>query len=710
MTGNDSISRRTLLSSSLALAGAELISLSGAHAASANGQFFSLKAPLATPENAHAGLPFRHIHLDCHTSPAITGVGEHFNAEQFAATLQEASINSITVFAKCHHGMAYYPTKVGKQHPHLNFDLLGEMIEACHRRNIQTPVYISTMYDQHAWLLHGDWRALDENGAEQGHRTGAGPLRSTLGRLCINTPYLDYLSALAEEMLSNYDADGVFYDNYVYGKTGCCCAACISERQKLGLDSQSQDDRLKHMHLVMSRGMERLAAIARRTRPKGTCFINGVLTLSQQPQFLRSSLPFFSHVEIESLPGGSWGYSYFPMAARRLRNLGLDTRGMTGAFHRSWGDFGTVRTQAALDYECFSMLAQATMCSVGDHLHPAGQLNRETYTRIGRTYRSVAEKEPWCAGAEAVTEIGHVFSGEGADAAQSDLGVANMLTQLRQQYDIVDAASDFQRYQVLILPDVHRLDAALKLKLQGFLAKGGKLILCNQSGLDMDGKRFVLPIGAQYESSWSHDNQYLEVLNAEENGLPAMLQIAYEPGTAVRLSPGGTLVARCWDAYFDKSYLHFQVEQTPPARPTDYAAAVFTANTAYFAPPLFRNYAQFGYPFYRDLVGLALKHLLPAPLVKAEGPTTLQATVTRQPKRTIVHLLHYAPERRAPGLDIVEDTVPLAQVKVALRVGRAPNVTYLAPQKEELSAQYSNGYAETVVPIMRGHQMVVFED
>src|SRR6185437_6445527 len=103
----------------------------------------SVGEPPAVPANE---LPFRHIHLDFHTSPAITGVGERFNAGDFAKTLKDASINSITVFAKCHHGMSYYPTKVGVGHPNLKIDLLGEMIEACHQASIKVPVYISTMY------------------------------------------------------------------------------------------------------------------------------------------------------------------------------------------------------------------------------------------------------------------------------------------------------------------------------------------------------------------------------------------------------------------------------------------------------------------------------------------------------------------------------------------------------------------------------------
>ena len=64
------------------------------------------------------------VHLDFHTSPNIPGIGEKFNKEEFAKTIKDAKLDSITVFAKCHHGYTYYPSKVSTIHPHLKFNLL----------------------------------------------------------------------------------------------------------------------------------------------------------------------------------------------------------------------------------------------------------------------------------------------------------------------------------------------------------------------------------------------------------------------------------------------------------------------------------------------------------------------------------------------------------------------------------------------------------
>ena len=658
-------------------------------------------------------LPFRHIHQDFHTSPAVTDVGDDFRAEEYASTLQTAAVNSITVFAKCHHGMAYYPTKVGIQHPHLKIDLLGQMTEACHRHNILVVAYISTMYDQHMWRHHGDWRVINEKGGMVGLGEEAGPLKVELGRVCLNSPMLDYLAAQAEEVVKNYDVDGIFYDNMAYPSAGCCCAACMLEREALGLDSTRPKDRAKHAQMVMNRAMKRLAPIVQSKKANVRIFFNGPIGFDRLP-FIRESLKYYTHIEIESLPGGGWGYSFYELASRYQRNLGLDTMGMTGSFHRSWGDFGSARNQAALDYECFRMLAVGNQCCVGDHLHPRGKLNPVVYERIGRTYRSVAEKEPWCRDAKPAAEIGlitNLIHGYSNAGSTSDVGAANMLEELHHQFDVLDADSNFNAYKLVILPDGIRLQPALLAKVQNYLAGGGSLILSHDSGLDEAGKQFVLSeAGVSYEGPWEHEVQYLEVTDAAFNqGLPSMVQVLYEKGGTVRVQPGTQMLACMWKAYFDRNYLQFQVEQTPFCEATGFAGVSQRGNVIYIAAPIFRMYAGYGYQFYRLLVGNCISRLLPHPLTKSTAPSTAQITVTEQKGRKIVHILHYVPQRRAPELDIVEDVLPLAGVEIALRLDAPPKQVYLAPSRRSLHSEYRDGYVRVVVPTVEGHQMVVFE-
>ncbi len=659
-------------------------------------------------------LPFRHIHLDFHTSPAIPDVGEDFNPDDFAAVLKEASVNSITVFAKCHHGMSYYPTKVGVRHPHLKIDLLGEMIEGCHGKGIFVVAYISTMYDQYIWNHHGDWRVLDENGEEMGLRGKMGPMKAELGTVCVNTPHLDYLVAQAEEVTKNYDVDGMFFDNYLYPEGGCSCAHCMLEREKLGWDSTNQAVRARHAEQVLERGMQKLAAVTRSNKPRGSIFFNGPINF-RRVHSIRQDLKYSNHIEIESLPGGAWGYGFFEVAVRYLRNLGAETTGMTGRFHRSWGDFGSIRNQAALDYECFRMLAEGVKCAIGDHLHPRGALNKAVYERIGKTYRSVQQKEPWCEGAEAVTEIGFLTTANYVSiqnlVVSSDLGVTNLLKETHHQFDVLDRKSDFFKYKLIIFPDVHRFDTALLEKVRAYLSGGGKIILSNESGLDPAGKQFALSeMGLDYEGPWPHEVQYVEISDdALSQGLPRMVEVFYEKGQAVKAQLGTKVLGRIWQAYFDRNYLHFQVEQTPFANPTDYVGVAEKENLIYIASPIFRMYAEYAYAFYQQLIANCIRRLLPNPLIQTQAPSTAHITLTQQPGRRIVHILNYVPQRRAPNLDVVQEASPLMNLKLSVRLESRPKQVYLAPQSRPLDFDYADGYTHIEVPAVDGHQMIVFE-
>ena len=85
--------------------------------------------------------PQRTIHLDFHNGPQVPDVGRDFNPQQFAQTFKDACVDSVTVFAKCHHGHLYYNTAHPARHPSLpqDLDLLGEQVKALHSAGIRAP-------------------------------------------------------------------------------------------------------------------------------------------------------------------------------------------------------------------------------------------------------------------------------------------------------------------------------------------------------------------------------------------------------------------------------------------------------------------------------------------------------------------------------------------------------------------------------------------
>ena len=118
--------------------------------------------------NISSHLPFRQVHLDFHTSEAIPGIGSAFRPDEWAQTLREAHVNSVTCFSCCHHGWSYHPTRVGAMHPHLGFNLLRAQIDAAHACGIRVPVYLTAGNNQRLAMEHPEWREITPDGRYMG--------------------------------------------------------------------------------------------------------------------------------------------------------------------------------------------------------------------------------------------------------------------------------------------------------------------------------------------------------------------------------------------------------------------------------------------------------------------------------------------------------------------------------------------------------------
>ena len=113
---------------------------------------------------------------------------------------------------------------------------------------------------------------------------------------------------------------------------------------------------------VMLKYYERVNSTVQNINPEMPIFHNsGYLALNRL-----DLLKYFSHLELESLPTGGWGYDNFPKTAAFARKTGLEFVGMTGKFHSSWGEFGGLKHPNALRYECAAMIAAGAKCSIGD--------------------------------------------------------------------------------------------------------------------------------------------------------------------------------------------------------------------------------------------------------------------------------------------------------------------------------------------------------
>lgn len=655
----------------------------------------------------------RQVHLDFHTSGLIDGIGEKFDKDEFASILEKARVNSITCFARCHHGYLYYDSKVNPErvHPRLkNKNLLKEQIEACHAKGIKVPIYLTIQWDEFTYKEHPEWACKTLDGKVMG---GEGGKAGFYEFLCVNSQYREFLKNNVKDILDNFkNADGLFFD--ILMVNACCCDNCKAEMKKRGIDYTLQSERLKFSQTMLDSFKFEMTEYIKEINSDVTIFYNG----SHISPSLKNSLDCYSHIEIESLPSGGWGYMHFPITVRYARNLGLDCLGMTGKFHTYWGDFHSFKNQAALEYECFNMLAQNTKCSIGDQLEPSGKISKHVYDLIGNVYKQVEQKEPWCEDAKAVCDIA-LFTTEEFINFNEDrpfklqecmIGATRMMQELSLQFDIIDSTMDFNKYKLLVLPERIPVNEQFANKIELFVNAGGKVIVVNESALDKEKNKFNLSfLNVNYKGKGEFTPSFILPENEMQKGLYDTEYVMYEDSTKVSAINEKDVVCNTIESYFNRTPEHFCSHQHSPSSGKVYGPAVIKSDSSvYFSHKIFTQYNNYGSIWCKKLFANAVDMLLKERILKHDGPSSLITTVNKQEdkNRYITHLIHYIPERRSQRIDVIEDIIPLYDLKISLNLDKEIKSVRLVPENIEVDFEIVDNRLNFKVDKINGHQMV----
>ena len=654
---------------------------------------------------------FRQVHLDFHTSEKIPGIGSRFSKKQFQTALKTGHVNSITVFSKCHHGWAYHPSEANEQHPNLDFDLLQAQIEAAHEIGVKTPVYLSAGLDEKLAIRHPEWLVQDKNNQTTWVKSFLTP---GYHRFCMNTPYLDILTEQIKEVCRNYDADGIFLD--IVGVIPCYCTNCIQTLRAEGKDPSDDNAVMELAERTYANYTRRCREAIDSVKPGLPLFHNA----GHIRQGRRDLAHMNTHLELESLPTGGWGYDHFPLSSRYAQTLGMEVLGMTGKFHQTWGEFGGFKHPNALRYEAALSAANGAKSSIGDQLHPTGEMDMATYKLIGAAYSELEEKEEWLDGVTSVADValfsfeayaGSFGTGQVGKNTHTDAGVVRMLLEGKYLFDVIDAEAEFNKYKVIILPDQERITPVLKEKLDAFLANGGKILASGKSGLYDDRDIFAFDFGADYVGESAYNPAYIHPL-FEMEGLFDTAYIMYSQGEVTALTTG-EMLAKLENPYFNRTAEHFCSHQHTP-NSEEFAGPGMSEGKdgIYINWQVFNEYADKGSLILKRIVQYALDKLLgDANTLKtnlgAQGVTTVMEQ--KDQNRYINHLLYAIPVKRGEGIEIIEDIVPVYDIDVTLDLPKEIKNVYLAPQKTEIPFTCEDGKVSFTVDKVDCHQMVVLE-
>ncbi len=636
--------------------------------------------------------PYKQVHLDFHTWGKIPGVGKNFSKENFQQALKEAGLDSITVFAKCHMGYCYYPSKIGKMHPNLDFDLTAAMVEAAHEIGVRAPVYITAGINEDNAAQHPEWHAKRD--LEGNSRW------SEFTLLCLSDgEWAKHIYAMAEEVCQRFDKlDGLFFDIVLVDRA-CYCDSCKAGMAAMGLDYTKEEDAKAYYTLKRQAFMDKCRSILKKYHPDATIFFNSGGAAWDRPEYHEYS----THFEMEDLPTSWGGYDRLPMRAKFFAKSGKPYLAMTGKFHLNWGEFGGYKHPDALQYEICSMALYGAACSVGDHMHPDGVMDLATYRNIGKAYRYLEKIAPYCYGGQPTARLGLYPYTEKAEGQ----GLSNLL--LASQIDFEIADRDFSQFDLIIIPDGAKTDDKVIARLKAFVAGGGKL-LCFGNGIVKDGK-FQIDVGAEYLGETDFDCDYIRTVENNDD-LPDAPLLCYYGGHQIQATTGEILTHRI-TSFFRKSeknfcdYRHipYDKEKAPSV------SAVKHGNIVYDCHALGTTYGQYGSLYHRHYFLHLLKALDFTPTLEIHGLGSAgRATMIHQPqqKRFCLNMVYAIPTNHGKA-EVIEDIFPIYNIHVTLHLPKNVKRAYLPLSGEELELRGTPGSQSVTVPKLQCHTTVVFE-
>ncbi len=688
--------------------------------------------------------------------PSIT----NWDPQKLADSLVQAGANvafTFQGFSEDHFGVSYYPTNLGPMHRNLKGrDHLREYLDALHQRNIKMLGYYSYP-DKGVWERNPDWRQLDAEGKEIGSSSMMGPI-------CPNSPYRDYFLARISEIVQRYELDGFMLDSAGFDSNGCYCRYCKRKyedryavpmpQHHSGYDQEWQRflrfrfDCMQELYVDAHRTLKRLRPQMLYTH---NAFALRGVAWNEGEDFEQSLLLDDIVTSI-----GEWT-DYGPLGPTRdvseIWKTGMLTRYLRNISGKPvWMQMGAymyTRDYQAQPVEELKQQAYTIVANGGSPVYitnafPDGRVDAVLTDRLAKILPEIAALRPYLESAEDLPFAALYYSRDcdlisdslhpGQHHYQSSFqGAYEALMEEHIPFDICDSqslsAERLSKYRVVIAPDAIAMSAAQAGILSKFVEGGGALIATARTSLlDSDGSprpNFALAdvFGADYENPLNYETSFVKPLaNAICTGIDERENIPLRHSQQVKALPraGAEIAAKLMLPATEvvPGRVFSFGEDVAPGEVTRYPAALThtfgKGRVVYFAGDVTGDYGSFGDPSLRKLLRNAVLWANDGPLpIETDAPLAVEVRCYRQGGRYLVHLMNYLTSqlRNWPNVGgaAAEDTIPVRDVAVRLRMGRSPSLAHLASSKQAVPIEYNNGLASMRVAKLEVFDILVVE-
>lgn len=641
---------------------------------------------------------YRRLHMDFHTPEFLPEAIKSFNPEKFVSCLVKGKIQAINLFAKCHYGNSYYNTKVGHKHSGLKQDMLEELLEKCHRHNIYVMAYYSVGTDWYASTRYPDWQQVDV----EGKAIKIGPWLN----VCLNSPYTDKLMLpQLEEIVSNYDIDGLWLDMVFVLKDGCFCRYCQDKFQgKYSKELLEEKGSSIHKEFKLETIQEctrKIRDLVKKVKPYLLITANGAGTIGDHEGLTTLScrradgIVDFSAIEVQP---AYEGYRYLSRQARYARILGRPFELINVRFVNLWGDW-TIKPLTQLKYEASVMMASGGIVTFGDQANPDGTLEEGVYERLGELYSFVEEREKFCIGSESICDVAILFTDGLSDQLK---GTDAIFSDLNFQFNLIDEGElkNLKRYSLLILPDVGQLRKESTESIRKFINEGGLLLSTGNSTLEEpDG----FALSDVYGVNFIRYSDYSVIYTDRESlAIVKMPLLIKNRLLEIRTNGSNEILKAIYPSCEPTSEQFVSHQHSNPGQLSPFPLATFhkygKGKVVYVTVNIFKVYWEKSHWWLKDIVNSLVARLSYEPIVSIKSEGTVNGYLRRKNNEIFLHLVNFhAGKETGGGYVPIENIPPIHNLEIKIKTEK-PQEVLLEPGEERLKFNYKSGHVVCKVP------------
>lgn len=678
---------------------------------------------------------YRKLFFDFHSPGTTEGLASAYDAECWISRLQAAHATAVSVFTKCGYGYSFYQKgTIRYKHPHLpaGVDMLGEQIEALHRRGMQAIGYYHTFNSEPVACDHPDWIEVGADGKPRGTS------------ICLLSPLLlEWMLPHVEEIITLYDVDAMFFDG-TYAHSACYCPAC---RERFAAASGGlaipRDQHDSNWRRFLAWKIEALKDVRQQTcdiihkhRPGMPVSFNYAYT-ARMPEAVPDGVgSLMADIFPEDQVFNSSYFSAYWATLDRPFDI------MNSAFLQWWGDWGC-KPAVAMQQEVATAIAHGGLTWIGYQMTQSYDVAQAAIDEMGKTLAFVQEREPCLTGAQPVRNIAVLHSTSSQYSSdecnfwvdeKSLRGAHRMLTESMQPHHIAHEqhlAEHLTDYRAVILADQKYLAPKLVDDLTAWVHDGGVLIAAGRTGVLTEqlqpSGQFALEglLGVRYAGEYDQTHAYIEVTDARLKpgtlDMPHLAEASFVFGQPV--SSDVEVLAKLRKIYLrsdGKLLLRWSPVGDDSGYPAITARRIGKGWAVYIAGDVFRAYQVKNQWNLKHIVANLLQTLIPDPLVTVEAPAWLEVVLMRQlaestpagRERMLVHLMNRHGGRPIDGNNYClerTDCLPVHDVTVHVRMASQPNHVSLEPEGSVPQWSYTNSILSVQVPEVAIHRIVVID-